>query len=301
VTAPTPPGACVPVPAHHAAGARAKLAKRYSPTAPRARLVVTFACDPLSGPPTEVIYEYGSGHGQDLALVRLRRQGAALEALRIALPPYGLAQDPALYKVERGSAPAAALDGLLPAARALLLAKLHERIQADETGRSGFFSSGDFHSLILLKDAAGHVVERAFSGYPSSETQLRSMPMAEISELLYPFVDGIRWERAEVEDDARAFFVARFLAAGLVPHPGRAEWWVRERLVMLAEHAGTPALVPSLAELALVAGDASVARTREHAVNALAALAGFDARKDALGEGRAVADAAADYARACRR
>jgi hypothetical protein len=77
---------------------------------------------------------------------------------------------------------------------------------------------------------------------------------------------------------------------------------VKERLVMMAEHAGTPALVPSLVELALATGDdASVVRTREYAVNTLAALAGFDARKDVQGEERPVADAAADYARACRR
>jgi hypothetical protein len=300
VTAPTPPGACVPVPARHAAGARAKLAKRYSPITPRARLVATFACDPLSGPPTEVVYEYGSGHGQDLALVRLRRRGTDLEALRIALPSYLLGHASS-FEVEHGAVPAAALDALLPSARALLLARLDERIPPDDTGRSYFSSSGDFHARLRLEDAAGHVVERTFTGYPSSEEQLRSMPMAEVGELLYPFVDGIRWGPAQVDDDVRAFFVGRFVAAALVPHPGRAEWWVKERLVMLAEHAGTPALVSSLVELALVAGEASVARTREYAVNALAALAGFDAREDARGEARAVADAAADYARACRR
>jgi hypothetical protein len=248
------------------------------------------------------VYEYGSGHGQDLALVRLRRRGTDLEALRIARPPYGMGQDPLGYKVERGSAPAAALDTLLPAARALLLAKLEERVPEDEGGRSFFFSSGDFHGLLRLEDAAGHVVERAFTGYPSSEEQLRSMPMDEVGELLYPFVEAIRWEHAPVDDDVRAFFVARFVAAGLVPLPGRAAWWVKERLVTLAEHVGTPALVPALVELALATGsDASVERTHEEAVASLAALAGFDARKDAHGAARTVADAAADYARACRR
>jgi hypothetical protein len=278
------------------------LVKRYAPTGPKARLVATFACNPLSGPPAEVVYEYGSGHGQDLALVRLRRRGTDLDVLRIAQPPYMGAQDPERYPVARGTVAAAALDALLPAARALLLAKLEERVPEDEAGLSGFFSSVDFHSLLRLEDATGHMVERAFTGYPSSEEQLVSMPMAEIDELLYPFVEGIHWEPAPVDDDARAFFVARFVAAGLVPHPGRAEWWVKERLVMLAEQAGTPALVPSLVALALAPGDdASVARTREYAVNTLAALTGIDARKDAHGEARAVADAAADYARACRR
>jgi hypothetical protein len=167
----------------------------------------------------------------------------------------------------------------------------------DAGERSGFFSSGDFHGVLHLEDAAGHAIERAFTGYPSSEEQLRSMPMAEIQERLYPVVANIAWQPAAADDDVRAFFVTRFLSAG----PARAEWWVKERLVILSEHVGTPALVPALVELATASGDdASVERTHEYAVNALAALAGFDARKDARGAARPIADAAADYARMCR-
>jgi hypothetical protein len=259
---------------------------------------VTFGCDPLSGPPAEVVYQKGSGHGGDLTLVRLRRQGTDIEALRIAQPPYGQASS---YQVERGSGPAASLDALLPEVNALLVARLEERVPADTMLRSGFFSTGDFHSLLRLEDADGHAVERAFTGYPSSEEQLLSIPMVEIDELLFPVVGAIHWESAPVDDDARAFFVSRYAAAGLVPQPRRYTWWVDERLVMLAEYAGTPALVPSLVELALATGEASVERMREEALGSLAVLAGFDARKNADGEARPIADVAADYARACRR
>jgi hypothetical protein len=297
---PAPPGACVPVPAKQAAGARAKLTKRYTPGAPHAEISVTFACDPLAGPPIEVVFEYGSGHGQDLALVRLSRRGDTLEALRLQRPSY-FTHPGSLFEAERAAVPAAALDALLPAVRALVLAKLEERVPEDEAGRSGFFSSGDFHGLVRLTDAKGHVIERAFTGYPSSEEQLQSMPMTEIEELLYPLVDHLRWEPVPLDTGARAFFVWRYLAAGLEP-PGRAAWWVRERLVMMAESAGTSALIPSLVALATATGnDASMDRTREEAVASLAVLAGFDLRKDARGEPRPIADAAADYARACRR
>jgi len=51
-------------------------------------------------------------------------------------------------------------------------------------------------------------------------------------------------------------------------------------------------------ELALAEGESSVSRTREYAVNALAALAGFDARKDPHGDARTIAEA--DSARACK-
>src|SRR6185503_11010609 len=100
-----------------------------------------------------------------------------------------------------------------------------ERIPPDANGSSGFFSSGDFHSLLRVEDAAGHAIERAFTGYPSSEEQLQSAPAAEIGELLYPLVEKIPWQPAAADDDARAFFVTRYLSAG----PARAAWWIKER------------------------------------------------------------------------
>jgi hypothetical protein len=190
------------------------------------------------------------------------------------------------------------VDALLPALRGLVLAKLEQREPPSSMGGSGFFSSNNWHGVLRLKDAAGHVVERGFTGYASSEEQLRSIPIAEVVELLEPVVDRIPWQAAPVDANVRSFFVERFLFAG----PERAEWWVKERLVMLAEHAGTPALVPKLVALATtMAGDASVQRTREHAVAALAALAGFDARRDALGKPVPLNAATEAYARACRR
>lgn len=300
--APVPPGACAAVPAGPAARTRARLTKRYTPGAPGDRLVVTFACDPLAGPPSEIVIEDGSGHGQNLTLVRLRRRGGTVEALRLAFQGESFHSGPGdAFAVERGSVPASALDAILPAARALVLARLEERPRGDDAARSGFFSSGDFHGLLRLQDAAGHVMERAFTGYPSSEEQFDSMPMAEIGELLFDLLDKkIRWAAAPIDADARAFFTWRYLAAGLTPPPGRATWWVRERLVTMAETVGTPALIPSLLELSSTEDqDASVERTRAEAVTSLAALTGFDVRKDAQGAARKIEEAAADYRRAC--
>lgn len=298
---PKSPGACVAVPPNRAASARAKLTKRYTPTSAHAKLAVTFGCDPLVGAPSEIVFEYGSGHGQNLALVRLRRRGDTFEALRLQRPPYHM-HATSSFAIERATLLASKLDALLPAARAFVLAKLKEQIPATDTDRSGFFSSGDFHALLRVEDAAGHVIERAFTGYPTSEDQLASMPMSEIDELLYPLMNELHWEPAPLDDDARAFFVRRYLAAGLEPPSGRAAWWVRERFVMMAESAGTRALIPSLVALANARGDdASTVRTREEAVQSLAALSGVDLRKDARGAARPIEEAAADYARACKR
>jgi hypothetical protein len=257
---------------------------------------VSFDCDVLGGV-DELVYEVGSGHGQDLSLIRLRRREDRFEALRIQRPSmFSTAGRPAL--IERGELHASAVDALLPVLRGLVLAKLEQREPPNSTGGSGFFSSKDWHGALRLKDAAGHVVERAFTGYESSEEQLRSIAMAGVVELLDPVVDRIPWQPAPADANVRSFFVERFLSAG----PERAEWWVKERLVMLAEHAGTSALVPKLIALATnMGGDASVQRTREHAVDALAALAGFDARRDALGKPAPLNTVTEAYARACRR
>ncbi len=276
--------------------------KRYQPLAPGAWLRVGFACDPLSGPPLTITYEYGSGHGQNLGLLRLRREGGTLEALRIELPgPRGGRQPGVL--VQRGSVPAAAFDAVLPAVRAFALAKLEERVPPGTMVTSAFFSTGNFHALVRLEDGGGQAIERAFTGYPSSEEQLRSPPLTEIQGLLHPLVTGIPWQAAPVDDDVRAFFVERYAAAGLVPPFRKTEWWVKERLVLLAAGAGTPALVPSLVELALTGGGkgASGERTREYAVDTLAALTGYDARVDGQGNPRALGEAVAEYVKACRR
>jgi hypothetical protein len=275
---------------------RPKLAKRFSPTIPGATLALSFDCDALGGV-NEIVYEVGSGHGQDLSLVRLRRKESHFEALRIQRPSmFSSAGLPAI--IERGDIHASAVDALLPAVRGLLLARLEQRAPPNPTSESSFFSSNDWHGALRLTDAAGHVVERGFTGYASSDEQLRSIPMAEVVDLLDPVVERIPWQPAPADASVRSFFVERFLSAG----PARAEWWVKERLVMLAEHAGTPALVPKLVALATDMGaDASVERTRTHAVDALAALAGFDARRDALGKPVPLDAATAAYARACQR
>ncbi|MBL9105891.1 MAG: hypothetical protein JNL82_33525 [Myxococcales bacterium] len=81
--------------------------------------------------------------------------------------------------------------------------------------------------------------------------------------------------------------------------PGRAAWWVKERLVRLAAEVGAPALVPGLVALARdVRVDASVLRTRELALAALAELAGFDARAEP--NAGSTESAAAIYADNCR-
>lgn len=293
---PGPASACINVASSLDKALRPKLTKTYEPTATGAKLVITFPCDPL-GKVRDILYESGSGHGQNLQLIRLRIHDGSLSALRITKPGVfdTAASGPT---VDRAEIDGRAFQAHLPELRALTLAKLEERVPPDPPEISGSFSSNDWHGLLRIEDEAGLSIERSFTGYQSSSAQLKTIPLGQIGEVLYPILEAIPWQSAPADADARAFFVERALAADLP----KAEWWVKERLVELAAAFGTPALVPTLVDLALDARrDASVQRTRVHAVNALAALAGFDARHDAKGALLPVDDVAAAYARACRR
>ncbi len=286
----------MPVPARVQNDLRANFQKGFSPTVTGAKLAARFDCDPL-GRVSELVYEYGGGHGQDLALVRFRLKDGRVDALRISRPSFYV-RNASAFEVERGDFDSGAWIAGLPTIRGALLAKLEEKAPPNANSGSGFFSSNNWHGLVKLSDEAGRVFERGFTGYSSSVEQLRSLPLSAAVAVLDPIVDKVAWRPAPVDEDVRSFFVERFLSAG----PERAAWWVKERLVILSPHTGTPALVPKLVELAQdTKNDASVERTREAAVDALAVLAGFDARNDARGKRLPVEEVAAAYARACKR
>lgn len=285
--APPPAAACVPVPAALQKRLSAELRRAFRPTAPGGKLAASYECDPLAAP-VELVYETGSGHGHLVSLTRLRWRDRTIEALRLRGNPE--------LTVERASFGRAALDAALPELRALALARLEEQRPPEPRGMSAYGSSHDWFALVRLVDDAGRALERGFAGYDNSDNQLRSIPVAALDKRVESALEKVTWQPAAIDDDARAFFVARFLAG----NEEHAEWWVREHLVALAGAAGTPALVPALITRAQDNNaDASAERTREHALAALAQLAGFDARKDERGAPVPPADAAAAYARAC--
>lgn len=284
---PAPPAPCADVPAALRPRAEALLARDFRPSAPGARLEVRFDCDPLSAP-FELVHESGRGHAPRLTLTRLRWREKKIEALRLRGGPE--------LSVERGELARGALDLVLPELRALALAQLAERRPPDAGGSSGYGSSQSWFGLLRLTDPEGRAIERGFAGADASTTQLESLPTRAIAARLDHALDRVAWQPAPVDADARAFFVERYLAAS----PQHQTWWIRERLVALAAAAGTPALVPSLiAAAADTSTDASAARTRDLALAALAALAGFDARQDPNGAPHSEAEAVAAYAAAC--
>jgi hypothetical protein len=71
--------------------------------------------------------------------------------------------------------------------------------------------------------------------------------------------------------------------------------WANDRLLELAATLGSPQLLPSI----LPSLDHPNEATRIRAVNALASITGWDARRDASGKLRELAEVVADYKREC--
>jgi hypothetical protein len=97
-------------------------------------------------------------------------------------------------------------------------------------------------------------------------------------------------------DEDREWLTSRFL----VTMAGTPEWWVRERYGGNAAALGTVDAIPALVTLALQKGDASVERTREAAIGAVAAITGWDPRVDpSTAKPRSPEDVARAIAREC--
>ncbi len=291
-----PPASCIPVPTALQRRTRARLAADFFTRMPGARLITQFECDPLAAP-AELIHE--SGHNGDvpnLRLLRLRWHADNIDVLSIRLQRS--LEDPDVYElqVQRGSVPEPLVSRMLPELRALLLARLTETLPPDTRQSIGFRNGHTWHGRLRLVDGAARALEHHFTGSNADSNQLTRLPVVQSSARMLSILQAVQWQTAvAIDADVRTFFVARFLAT--VPADAR---WVTESMVRLAADLGTPALVPALLPLAQddAAGD-SHRRLRTHALAALAALTGFDARNDAHGDRLPEAAAAALYTRAC--
>jgi hypothetical protein len=174
-------------------------------------------------------------------------------------------------------------DAMVAQARVAVLAKPHLVALAQPPGSihlgGGSFTSNDFHLGLRLTDDEGHVVDRHFSGYDSSDAQAAIPPMRMATERFESTLGTLSFtKQPNVTDDDRDLFVRRFLATMRGEKPF---WWITERFVALAVELGTVDIVPALVKIAQNKGEASADRTRPVALAAIAAITGWDPRKDA--------------------
>jgi len=299
--APAVPAPAAP-PCHQPARALAatlttRIAKDFHPTQTGARPSVTFPCDGLGPTIEEIVLETGNGHGGTLNLYRARRSQNRYDVRGIAFRGASMVQAAANPPFERVTGTVTLdLDTLRAATTAVITEVVPKRKPGEGFGMSGSSSSHDFHVLIRLVDSEGRVVERSFTGYESSSSQQQFLGLVVAEAALSP-ITQLASGKAPVDDVDRALFADRFVAA--VPSFDEPyHWWVMERYVDLARFLGTPKLIAGLLTRMKVPdpNDRSHVDARRDALEALANITGWDARKPSGSD----ADAAAAYLKECR-
>lgn len=311
------PDTCVD---HRSAEARlaAKFRKDYDRTVDGSVVDVSFGCDPLTGEVEELVVERGHGHGGGLEVWRIHRSRKQTDwqVLGIALPGYfrvSKARDASPVQIARGTVQDSALSRALRTARPALTASVRELEPPPPPngafGRSFSTSSGNFHHYFWLTDGH-HELTRHFTGYPSSSEQSRTLAVVAAMDAIEPLLEAVPFAPSTATEQERAFFVTRFLAAAPRFDDPYA-WWVRDRYVQLAEHLGSPELVPTLlavlqSGLREAAAEKDAERrnqARERRLTsplaALARITGYDPRKDANGVARPLTEAVAEAISEC--
>ena len=279
---------------------------------------VSFGCDPFTTDVDEIVIETGSGHGGGLELWRLRRESGGTDFDVLALANHGyyaaVKEGASPVRIRRGRIAEPALSKALATARPALTVRIREIEPPPPPngmwGRSFSTSSGNFHLYFRL-EGGSHELVRHFTGYPGSSSQPRYLGLQAAWAALHPLLDKIPHEASAASADEREFFVRSFLrAAPRFDEP--FAWWVRERYVALAEHLGTPELVPALVrvvESGLREGERESSdeqkktvwkRRLEQPVATLARLTGWDPRQDDGGAPRDLVAAAREALTECR-
>lgn len=269
---------CAPLDLREVARVEARIRKDFVIDETPSKLVVDFGCAPSSRTPTEVVLETGDGHGGVLSMTRLRRDGDRWFFRRIA-SSRRYAQ---YFGLKTGTVEAKKLDPLLATAGVALVAKPHlvrlfDPMSTTMGPLTRRFSSHDIHLRLTLTTEDGSVLDRQFSGYEhTSGTDGEVLPMQIAANPIVALLDQAKTIEAPFDDDIRAFYTDRFLAMLRSQHA----WWVKEHFVELAGELGTMDVVPGLVALANEErGDASVERTRDAALTAIAAITGWDPRE----------------------
>jgi hypothetical protein len=294
-----------------------QIVKNYDRSVNGSVVDVSFDCDPFTTDVDEIVVETGSGHGGGLELWRLRRErgGTDFEVLAIANHGYYTAakagESP--VRIGRGRLSEKTLSKALTIARPALTVRIREIEPPPPPngmwGRSFSTSSGNFHLYFRLSGGS-HELVRHFTGYPGSSGQTRYLGLQAAWAALDPLLDKVPLEPSVASADEREFFVQSFLQAA--PRFDEAfAWWVRERYVALAEHLGTPELVPALVsvvESGLREGERESSDERKQTVwkrrleqplATLARLTGWDPRQEEGGAPRDLVAAAREVLTEC--
>ena len=293
----------------------AALRKQYTPHLVPSRIFVSFSCVPACDA-LSIVLESADEREQTLFLVGLFAHGMSgtdydTTALRLALvrqassrTGYG-SQTGEVFAVEAAHGPLASSAFGLERVRTALAATIQEVPLAGFMGGSRG-TSGTHHLHRLLRDSCSlldqssdaGLLERRYSGLneSTSATDSALLPIELASEPILNAVKKLHFGQPAASSEAQRFerllFATRFQSTF-----ANAEPWLRELYLGLAARVGEPQLVPSILESALHGPK----RQQELAIDALAAITGWDRRLDPEGRPRDLADVAREYAAECAR
>lgn len=292
--APAQAGDCQPLRASPEADQFAtELKQRVRMQDERLRVQVTFACSTVVDDLLSLSGIRSALHGDTLTLWKIQRTGAGftLRALRlIAAGRPELAADSGEVRYLVQTLDATALQKASSRARLALAADVQTTLPAQTGIRLDAIVGSDGNAATELELATphGHAL-RAFYGagaeIPGASPHL-ALDLA--WESLAPLF-AAPFEQRPADDQDRALLAEVWMEA-----TGRPSW-IDDRLLELAASAGSPQLLRRI----LPALDASRPETQVRAVRALAAISRWDARRDAQGRVRDLAEVVSDYKREC--
>lgn len=140
---------------------------------------------------------------------------------------------------------------------------------------------------LRLRDRRGGELRASWDGHVDNERAAERVPIQFAWQVLAALLPDATVNTADPADRA-------LLQEVWVEHASRS-WYAEQGLLALASGAGSPELIPYL----VTALDSELPRTQELSVAALAAITGWDARRDATGSLRPLPEVVADYRREC--
>jgi hypothetical protein len=286
---PAPPAAtgCRPFTEQLLLRAEARLRRETPITFQPSKLYIDVQCDPTTAVLEELVYEDGDATTGSLRIVQLREIENGDWTVRMIESVH--AKDQRRLEIKGGTFKASELRTPVDAARISLhvrpnlVAIKNKQTRIRQDGSTGSRT----YLRVTVEDVEGRVADRLYVGEPTTSSLHQRLPIIGAISAIDDALAKAKTKLAPVEetDEDRAMYRRR-LALALALPPGEA--WLKERYVNLATTLGTVDAIPLL--VTLLDYDDSL---RDSALEAVAAITGWNPRVAPDGTERSTIEAAA--------
>jgi hypothetical protein len=263
---------------------------------PKLDVRVEFQCSPLAEVPSEIIALHVSGHGGSTRVMQLERlpdHRFALRMLRAHPHEIDASAAPGASAVEFARATLAErpLLAAFESMRVALAARISTQREPPPSGQVDLApietSDNMFLIELRLRDRAGGELRACWDGHVDNESATERVPVQFAWQALAALLPAGTVSTADAAD--------RALLREVWSEKALRSWYAEQGLLALASGAGSPELIPYLVS----ALDSELPQTQALSVATLAAITGWDARRDSTGSTRPLPEVAADYRREC--